>query len=110
MKRSRSKKSTKGAKKKAKKAVAHSSYTYHAARPRPAAVLRSVPMVRLTLLVEDATEGGFTARAEGFSIFTEADSWADLQTQVRDAVRCHFDEGKVPTIIRARYRDRELSL
>jgi hypothetical protein len=28
-------------------------------------------MAELTFLVEDAPEGGFTARAEGFSIFAE---------------------------------------
>jgi hypothetical protein len=112
MKRSRSKKARKGAKKKAKKAVAraHRGYAYHAAGSRPAAVLGSIPMAELTFLVEDAPEGGFTARAEGFSIFTEADSWADLSAQVHDAVRCHFDEGRAPATIRARYRDRELSL
>jgi hypothetical protein len=67
-------------------------------------------MAELTFLVEDAPEGGFIARAEGVSIFTEADTLAELPTQLRDAVRCHFDEGKAPAVIRARYRDRELSL
>jgi hypothetical protein len=46
----------------------------------------------ITFLVEDAPEGGFTVRAERFSIFTEADSWADLCRQIRDAARCFFDE------------------
>jgi hypothetical protein len=112
MKRTRSKKVTRGVKKKAKKAVAraHGGYSYHAVRRRPVSVLSSVSMAELTFLVEDAPEGGFTARAEGFSIFTEADSLAELPSQLRDAVRCHFDEGKAPAVIRARYKDRELSL
>jgi hypothetical protein len=46
----------------------------------------------LIFLVEDAPEGGYTARALGASIFTEADTLEELQDQVRDAVRCHFDE------------------
>jgi hypothetical protein len=54
-------------------------------------------------LVEEALEGGFTARALGESIFTEADDLADLHAKVRDAVRCHFDEGKVPKVIRLHF-------
>jgi len=54
-------------------------------------------------LVEEAPEGGFTARALGESIFTEADNVADLHARVRDAVRCHFDEGRVPKIIRLHF-------
>ena len=51
-------------------------------------------------LVEDAVEGGYIARALGYSIFTEADSWEDLKSAIRDAVRCHFDEGDLPDLIR----------
>jgi hypothetical protein len=51
-------------------------------------------------LVEDAPEGGYTARALGHSIFTEADSWDDLVSAIRDAVQCHFDEENLPDLIR----------
>jgi hypothetical protein len=61
-------------------------------------------MNELIFLVEDAPEGGFTARALGHSIFTEADSLEDLRSNVRDAVHCHFDEGKAPKIIRLQRR------
>jgi len=37
------------------------------------------------------------------SIFTEADSLPELQAQVRDAVRCHFDDGKAPKVIRLHF-------
>lgn len=56
-------------------------------------------MKNLIFIVEEAPEGGFTARALGASIFTEADDLADLQKQVRDAVRCHFEEAENPKII-----------
>jgi hypothetical protein len=46
------------------------------------------------------TRGGYTARALGPSIFTEADDWVELQANVRDAVSCHFDEDKAPKVIR----------
>jgi hypothetical protein len=53
----------------------------------------------LIFLVEEAPEGGFAARALGESIFTEADGLPDLYDKVRDAVRCHFDEGQLPAIL-----------
>jgi hypothetical protein len=40
--------------------------------------------------VEEDTEGGYTARAIGFSIFTEAENLDDLKASIQDAVRCHF--------------------
>jgi hypothetical protein len=49
-------------------------------------------MDELIFLVEDATEGGYTARALGVSIFTEADDLESLREMVRDAVRCHFGQ------------------
>lgn len=46
--------------------------------------------------VQQADEGGYVARALGESIFTGADSLAELRIAVQDAVRCHFDDGKAP--------------
>ena len=56
-------------------------------------------MKNLIFIVEEAPEGGFTARALGASIFTEADDLADLHNQVRNAVRCHFEEAERTKII-----------
>jgi hypothetical protein len=53
--------------------------------------------------VTDALEGGYTARALGASIFTEADTLPELREMVRDAVRCHFEEGEGPAVIRLHY-------
>jgi hypothetical protein len=55
-------------------------------------------MGELIFVVEEAPEGGLTARALGESIFTEADTLSELHAKVRDAVRCHFDEGKAPGV------------
>ena len=60
-------------------------------------------MEELIFLVEDAPEGGYTARALGVSIFTEADDLPNLREQVRDAVRCHFDDGQGPKVIRLHF-------
>ena len=57
-------------------------------------------MNEVIFVVEEAPEGGYTARALGESIFTEADTLDALHEKVRDAVRCHFDEGKHPKVIR----------
>jgi len=57
-------------------------------------------MQEVIFVVEDAPEGGFIARALGVSIYTEADSLAELPEKVRDAVRCHFEEGKAPKVVR----------
>jgi hypothetical protein len=57
-------------------------------------------MNEIIFLVEESDEGGFTARALGESIFTEADSINELKEMIKDAVLCHFDEGEHPQIIR----------
>jgi hypothetical protein len=50
--------------------------------------------------VQESPEGGYEARALGYSIFTEADSLDELKTMVRDAVSCHFDANDKPSVIR----------
>jgi hypothetical protein len=60
-------------------------------------------MNEIIFLIEEAPEGGYTARALGESIFTEADTIEHLRGQIRDAVHCHFDEGKAPRIIRLHF-------
>ena len=57
-------------------------------------------MNEIFFLVEDALEGGFTARAIGESIFTEADTIDELKVNIREAVQCHFDDADLPKIIR----------
>ncbi len=50
--------------------------------------------------VTEAVEGGYDARALGYSIFTQGENWADLKEMVKDAVRCHFDDENMPGIVR----------
>jgi predicted RNase H-like HicB family nuclease len=49
---------------------------------------------------EDETDGGFVARALGHSIVTQADTLEELRANVRDAIRCHFEEDQAPRVIR----------
>ncbi len=57
----------------------------------------------LIFMVEESPEGRYTARALGESIFTEAEDLASLHRQVRDAVRCHFEEGRQPRTVRLHF-------
>ncbi len=67
-------------------------------------------MNELIFIVEEASEGGYTAHALGISIYTEADNINELYRQVRDAVRCHFEEIKRPKMIRLHFvRDEVLA-
>jgi len=50
--------------------------------------------------VHESPEGGYEARALGHDIFTQAGNMEELRAMVRDAVRCHFDDGSAPAIIR----------
>lgn len=50
--------------------------------------------------VEESPEGGYTARALGHSIITEADTMVELKEMLRDAVFCHFEEEARPRLIR----------
>ena len=50
--------------------------------------------------VEESPEGGYEARALGFSIYTQADTLDELKAMVQDAVRCHFEPENAPRMIR----------
>ncbi|MCC6960357.1 MAG: 2-oxoisovalerate dehydrogenase [Dehalococcoidia bacterium] len=60
-------------------------------------------MEEIIFVVNEAPEGGFTARALGEPIFTEADDLPTLHERVRDAVRCHFEEGRAPRLVRLHF-------
>ncbi len=60
-------------------------------------------MSEIIFVVEEAPEGGFVARSLGEAIFTEADDLTALEANIRDAVRCHFDEGRAPKVIRLHF-------
>jgi hypothetical protein len=47
-------------------------------------------MIEIIFVVEDAPEGGFIARALGESILTEAETIEELETNLKEAVECHY--------------------
>jgi len=54
----------------------------------------------IIFIVEESPEGGYEARSLNHSIFTEADTFAELKEMVHDAVSCHFTGKDRPTLIR----------
>jgi len=68
-------------------------------------------MSELIFEVTDAEEGGYCARALGFSIFTEAETLEELRQNVREAADSYFDETtNAPKVIRLHFvRDEVLA-
>lgn len=65
-------------------------------------------MNEILFLVEEAPGRAYTARARGDSIISKADDWEHRQDQVRDAARCHFEEGSAPQMIRLHFEREEV--
>jgi hypothetical protein len=65
--------------------------------------------MELIFEIRDAEEGGFSARALGHSIFTEAETWEELRANVLEAVSVHFEEAMVrPRLVQMHYVKDEL--
>jgi predicted RNase H-like HicB family nuclease len=45
--------------------------------------------------VRGAEEGGYCARALGYGIFTEGETWEELRANVLEATSLHFEDGPV---------------
>ncbi len=54
----------------------------------------------IIFLGQESDEGGYEAKALGYSIFTEADAYEDLKKMVQDAVVCHFAPESRPRLVR----------
>ncbi|MBE0639694.1 MAG: 2-oxoisovalerate dehydrogenase [Bacteroidales bacterium] len=65
-------------------------------------------MNELLFVVEEAPEGGYTAKAVGSAIFTEADTINELKEMVKDAVFCHFEDEELPKQIRLQFFKEEV--
>lgn len=59
-----------------------------------------MPDSEIIFSVQESPEGGYEARALGYSIFTQADTMDELKRNVKEAVRCHFEEEQTPAVIR----------
>jgi hypothetical protein len=59
-----------------------------------------MPESEIIFTAQESPEGGYEAKALGFSIYTQADTLEELRAMVQDAVRCHFEEADRPRLIR----------
>lgn len=57
-------------------------------------------MSEIIFIVENSDEGGYTAKSLGYSIYTEGQTLDELKENVKDAIKCHFDEEEIPHIVR----------
>jgi hypothetical protein len=64
-------------------------------------------MTEIIFIVEESLEGGYEAKALDYSIFTEADNIEGLKQNVKEAVRCHFEEN-MPKMIRLHFVKEEV--
>jgi hypothetical protein len=53
----------------------------------------------IIFIVTESLDGGFEAKAAGYSIFTEAENEEELKKNIVEAIRCHFDEAELPSLI-----------
>lgn len=57
-------------------------------------------MSEIIFIVEDSEQGGYIAKALGYSIYTEGETLDELKQNIKDAVKCHFDDATLPHIVR----------
>jgi len=60
-------------------------------------------MSEIIFILEEAPEGGYTAKALCEGIFTEAETMDELKEMIKDAIHCHFDNNDTPDIIRLHF-------
>jgi hypothetical protein len=65
-------------------------------------------MCEIIFIVEESPEGGYTAKAVGSAIFTEADTFDELKEMIRDAVLCHFEYDELPKLARLHFIKEEI--
>jgi len=62
----------------------------------------------IIFIVEESLDGGYEAKAVGHSIFTEGETVPELKENIIEAVRCHFDEEDMPSLIHLRFQKEEV--
>jgi predicted RNase H-like HicB family nuclease len=65
--------------------------------------------MELIFEVRDGDAGGFCARALGYGIFTQGETWEELRQNVLEAVGLHFEDGsEQPRLVQLHYVKDEL--
>lgn len=53
--------------------------------------------------VTESLDGGYEAQAAGHSIYTQCNEYAELAETLKDAIKCHFDEKDMPSLIHVHF-------
>ncbi|OGC23331.1 2-oxoisovalerate dehydrogenase [candidate division WOR-1 bacterium RIFOXYB2_FULL_42_35] len=54
----------------------------------------------IIFMVEEDLSGGYSAKALGQSIFTEADNLPELKDNIKKALACHFEKKEdIPSVV-----------
>lgn len=54
----------------------------------------------MIFMVEEDPEGGYTAKALGISIFTQANTLDELKINIKNALDCHFEKKEnIPSVV-----------
>jgi predicted RNase H-like HicB family nuclease len=51
----------------------------------------------LLFVVQEDPEGGYTAKAPGYGIYTQGETMDELLANIKEAIQCHFEEGDIPS-------------
>lgn len=58
------------------------------------AIVKGQP--KLLFFVTEDSEGGYSAKAPKYGIYTQGNSWEELIANIKEAILCHFEEGEAP--------------
>lgn len=50
----------------------------------------------MEFIIQPSNDGGFGAKAVGYSIFTQAHTLEELKCNIAEAIECHFDGPSFP--------------
>jgi predicted RNase H-like HicB family nuclease len=51
---------------------------------------------KLLFVVQEDPNGGYIAKAPGYGIYTQGETMDELLANIKEAIQCHFEEGKSP--------------
>jgi len=51
---------------------------------------------KLLFIVTEGHDGGYSAKAPAEGIHTQGDTWESLIINIKDAILCHFEDGRAP--------------
>lgn len=49
----------------------------------------------IQFFIQNSEEGGYTASAVGYSIYTQGETLDEVVDNIKEAVECHFSEDKI---------------